>query len=98
MSEDLVIEERIASAFERIATILEKWYETLYPPKREPADLTITRIPTDEDKIKEAQGATEESTEDWLSDIGPRERQFLASTQKRESRRPPRSTKKRRRT
>ena len=94
MSDEL---ERIAVAFERGATILEKWYEKLYPPKREPKDVTLTRIPSDLDRIKAEQGASEETTEEWLSDIGPREREYLASTEARETVRPGRAGKKKRR-
>ncbi len=77
---------RIATAFESIAVTLAQFYEKMYPPKHEPGDVTLTRIATEEDKIREAQGATEETTDQWL-DIGPRERALLDSPQPKPPRR-----------
>ncbi len=77
---------RVAAAFERVAASLEKFYEKMYPPKHEPGDVTLTRIATEEDKIREAQGATQETTDQWL-DIGPRERALLESPQPKPPRR-----------
>ncbi len=68
--------ERMASAFESIAETLAKFYEKMYPPKHEPGDVTLSRLKNPTDLIKEAQGATEETTDEWL-DIGPRERAFI---------------------
>jgi hypothetical protein len=77
--------ERVANALESIAESLAAWcilsqarFDRDYPAKREPRDITLTRIPSEEDKIKESQGATEETTDEWL-DIGPRERELLAT-------------------
>jgi len=67
--------ERIADAFEQIAKLLAQFYEKMYPPSHEPRDVTLTRLPDSVDEIKANQGATTETTEEWL-DIGPREREF----------------------
>ena len=69
--------ERIADAFEQIAKLLAQFYEKMYPPSHEPGDLTLTRLPDSIDEIKASQGESEESTETWLSDVGPREREFI---------------------
>lgn len=89
MSDDYHSMERMADAFERMAELLAKFYEKMYPPKHEPRDVTLSRIPTAEDQIKESQGSTEETTDQWL-DIGPRERALLESPQAVETRRSPR--------
>ena len=81
--------ERIADAFEMIAKLLAQWYDQAYPPKHEPRDVTLTHIPTDIERVKEAQGASEETTDEWL-DIGRREREFLESPPAPETRRAPR--------
>lgn len=81
--------ERLADSFEMIAKLLAQFYEKMYPPKHEPRDVTLTHIPTQEDRIKEAQGSTSETTDEWL-DIGPREREYLTSSQTRETQRAPR--------
>ena len=78
--------QRMATAFERIANTLAQFYNKMYPPKHEPGDVTLTHIATEEDKIREAQGATEETTDQWL-DIGPRERALLESPQPKPPRR-----------
>ena len=81
--------ERLADSFERITDLMAKFYDKMYPAKHEPRDVTLTRIPTEEDKIREAQGATEETTDEWL-DIGPRERAFIESPPPKPPRRTPR--------
>ena len=86
--------DRIAESFERIATALEgihefsKKYATKhFPDARVPRDAVITRVPTEDDLIRESQGSSPKSLDDWLSElteeveeediIGPREREFL---------------------
>jgi hypothetical protein len=81
--------ERLATAFEAIALTLAQFYDKMYPPKHEPRDVTLTRIPTEEDKIREAQGSTQETTDQWL-DIGPRERALLENPPAKKTRRAPR--------
>lgn len=71
--------ERLATAHESIAKTLSQFYEKMYPPKHEPRDVQLTRVPDTIDKLKESQGASEETTEDWLTNVGPREREFIRS-------------------
>jgi hypothetical protein len=73
--------ERIATALETISDSLALWckleaqrFENQYPVKTDVRDATITRIPTREDAIKEAQGASDEPIEEW---IGFREQQVI---------------------
>lgn len=87
--------ERIADAFEQMAKLLAQFYEKMYPPKHEPAELTLTRVKSPLDQIKEAQGsAPEETTAEWL-DIGPRERQLIENPPRRKPSRAPRIVPKR---
>lgn len=86
IDEDARAMERIASSFEVIADTLVAWYklevqrfEIEHPPKHEPRDVQLTHLPDTIDKLKESQGASEETTEDWLTDVGPRERAFISS-------------------
>jgi hypothetical protein len=75
--------ERIVVAIERIAEALAGIYETKqkelakrYPERKEPRDAVVTRIPTEDDRIREEHGASEEPIEEW---IGIREREYLAN-------------------
>lgn len=78
------IQERIATALEligdslaAIAKVVERESQVKYPPKKAPTEPTITHILTDEERLREEQGQTGESTtEDWTS-LGPRERAFV---------------------
>lgn len=86
IDEDARAMERIASAFEVIADTLTAWYkleqhrfDIEHPPKHEPRDVQLSRVPDTIDKLKESQGASEETTEDWLTNVGPREREFIRS-------------------
>ena len=83
------LEERLVTAFENIANALagiydtqEKQFAKQWPDKKEGRDAVYTRLPTDEDLIREEQGASDASLADWLSipdekPIGPREKEFL---------------------
>lgn len=72
---------KIASALTRIAIVMEKRYEKEYPTKT-PRDATITKLKSEEDELRESQGATGESLDDWLTDpVGPREREVLKKKQ-----------------
>ncbi len=76
-------DERLVRAFETlsgsvtsIAKTLELDYQRKYPPKREPKDVDVTYLKSEEEQLRESQGDTGEGkTEDWLS-LGPRERAF----------------------
>lgn len=83
--------ERLVVAFESIAQSLEGIYETKqrefakrWPEPKPVREAVVTRIPTEEDQIREAQGVDGKSLEEWLQIpgddaefIGEREREFL---------------------
>ena len=91
-------EERLAGALELIGTalgliakIMERDSYLKYPEKKPPTEPTVTYIPTDEERLKEDQGQTGESTtQEWTS-LGPRERAF-AEKEKADSERTTRAT------
>lgn len=75
--------ERMAAAFETIADTVvamyklqEQRFDKEYPSKPTPKDATVTRIASDEDKLREDLGDTGEPLEDW---VGPRERELQKS-------------------
>ncbi len=80
-------EERLVLAFERIATALEGIHDQgqkavgkLWPERKGPSEAIVSRVPTDEDKIREAHGASDKPIGEWLTDVdeyvGPRELAF----------------------
>lgn len=86
--------ERLVMSFEKIAVALEgldvtyrRHYEKLYPERKEIRDAVVSRVPTEEDRIREAHGASDKPVTEWLNDIereeedaqdvGVRERQWL---------------------
>jgi len=93
MTEDQVnaLVERFVLSFEKIATALEgldetykRHYNRQYPEKGPVREAIVTRVPTKEDRIKEAHGASDRPIDDWLEelegqdeDLGVREREWL---------------------
>jgi hypothetical protein len=84
-------EERIVSAFEQIATALtgiydtkEKQFAKQWPERKEAREAVYSRVPNEEDLIREQLGASNEPLEEWLTVpeeegyIGEREKEFLA--------------------
>jgi hypothetical protein len=84
-------EERIVSAFEQIAIALagiydtqEKQFAKQWPERKEAREAVYSRVPNEEDLIREQLGASNESLDEWLTIpekeeyIGEREREFLA--------------------
>lgn len=86
--------ERFVLSFEKIAAALEGMDETyrrhldkLYPERREVREALITRVPNEEDRLREAQGSSGQPLDQWLSEvedeeegnefIGVREREWL---------------------
>ncbi len=67
--------ERIADALTAWVTLEQKRYDKEYPTKV-PRDATQTKLPSEEDELRASLGDTGESTEDWLTDVGPREREL----------------------
>ena len=72
---------KIAFALDRVATIMEKRFEKEYPVKT-PRDATVTHIKSEEDELRESQGGTGEPLDEWLSDVGPRERELIEKKKK----------------
>jgi hypothetical protein len=83
-------EGRLVAALEMIAQALAGIDETKrrefgrrWPEPKEKRDAVVTRIPTEEDRIRENHGASGGSLEEWLGGlenepfIGDRERQYL---------------------
>jgi len=92
-------EERLVLAWEALAAGLGALNEIArtaiskqWPDPREPREAVVTRLPTEEDKIKEKSGNTDIPLGEWLGEfdpeeeIGPREREFLAAQSKRSKR------------
>ena len=90
MTEDF--EERLVAAFEQIATALtgiygtqEKQFAKQWPERKEAHEAVYSRVPTEEDRIREEHGASDGSLKDWLTFpeeegyIGEREREFLTA-------------------
>lgn len=83
------IVERVAISFEKIAWSLEGLYGIQKQrfareyPEREHRDAVVSRVPTDEDRIRSAQGQSDKSIGEWLGDlgeseyVGSREREFI---------------------
>ncbi len=78
---------RIAGALEKLAeeqhkanVIEQARFDKEYPPKKEVQDVTITHIKTEEERLREDQGDTGESDEEW---IGAREQRFEEEQRKR---------------
>lgn len=72
-------EERLVSAFETIAKIIQKDFNKRYPRKK-PREAIVHQMKTDEEKAREEIGGedAESSIQDWLTlGIGKREEAFL---------------------
>lgn len=86
--------ERFVLSFEKIALALEGLDETyrrhldkLYPERKDRREAVVTRVKTEEDRIREAQGADGKPLDQWLSEVedeeqerefaGVREREWL---------------------
>jgi len=92
--------ERIASALSMMAlsfttcvTLLQRVLDHDYPAKREARDVDLTHIPSDQDKLLEDLGATDEPLDEW---IGLREQQVLDQGSQTSSSRRPSGTEKKR--
>jgi hypothetical protein len=86
--------ERFVLSFEKLALALEglnetyrRQYASQYPERREVREAVVTRVQSEEDRIREAQGASSKPLSAWLSEvedeeeeaefIGVREREWL---------------------
>jgi len=79
----MAVLESIAKSLDVIARTYQADLLLRYPPKKKAAEATVSRLKTDEEKLREDQGATgEEKIEDWatLGDeptTGPREAAWI---------------------
>jgi len=74
-------EERAVTALESIADALTAWvkleqqkFDKLYPVKV-PRDATATKLPSEEDRLREDLGSTNEPLDEW---IGLREQKVIS--------------------
>jgi hypothetical protein len=77
----IVAVEKIADALAGIDETQRQEFAKRFPEPKEPRDAVVTRIPTEEDRIREEHGSSDGTVEDWLNlteEIGPRERDYLA--------------------
>jgi len=81
---------RLARAMEGIDDSAKRAVDKQWPDQRAPRPAVVSHVPSDDEKLKAAQGRTEESIEDWLqlpadhpSFQGAREREFLEEQRKR---------------
>ena len=82
-------EERLVAAVEAIATALtgiddthQKQFAKQWPEPKVPREAIFSRIPNEEDRLREQHGGADESLEQWFDlgqeeATGPREREFL---------------------
>lgn len=88
-------DERLVSAFERMAEAFDfmagsldsiaktqlKDFVKRYPAKKKNVKATVTHVKTDEERLKENQGQTDETLADWTTleeeAPGPREAKWL---------------------
>ena len=75
------LDERLVAAFEQIAEALagiddtqKKQFVRQWPEPGKRREAIVTRVPSEEDLIREEQGASDEPIEEW---IGIREKEFL---------------------
>ncbi len=80
-ADELHLFSRMVVAFEQIAQALvdihdtkEKEFAKRWPEPREWREASVTRVPTEEDLIREKHGESDETIEEW---IGLREQDFL---------------------
>jgi hypothetical protein len=61
--------EKIALALEGIHETRRQQFQRQYPERREVREAKVTRVPSEEDRIREAQGASDAPLDEWLSEI-----------------------------
>lgn len=74
-------EERLVAAFEQLAVTFMDHHLAMFPPKRTPAEATISKVKSPEDKLREQQGSTRESLGEWTS-LGEGEEEALGEREK----------------
>jgi hypothetical protein len=74
--------EKIAAAFAGIDDTRKKQFAKQWPEPKEFREAVYSRVPTEEDRLREEHGVTDEPLKEWLTVpeeelLGPREREFL---------------------
>jgi len=76
--------EKMATALEGVCEIYRQEFSRRYPKRGEVREAVITHVPSEEDRIRESQGATDQTLSEWLTeqfgeggDVGDREREWL---------------------
>jgi hypothetical protein len=78
--------ERFVVSFEKLGAALEglnetyrRHFERLYPERPLRREAVVTRVPTEEDRLREAQGADSKPLDRWLSEVEDeeQEREFV---------------------
>jgi hypothetical protein len=79
--------EKIAAALDGLNETYRRQFETHHPQRPQRREAVVSRAQTEEDRIREAQGASNQPLNDWLSEVedeeegrefvGVREREWL---------------------
>ncbi len=77
---------RIARSHEGLELSAKKAVDSLWPEPKQPRQAVVSHVQTEEEKLRERQQGTEQSTPDWLNGdfIGERERAWIAEHPKEE--------------
>lgn len=71
-------QERIADVLEEFAKLFQQWFDKVYPQRPEVRDATITKVPSEEDKIRDIHGPDVDEEEF----IGELEREIINQSRK----------------
>ncbi len=66
----------IAGTLETMSHTLQAHHEKTFPTRKPPVDATISHILTEEERLREDQGASDEPIDQWTR-LGPREEAYL---------------------
>jgi hypothetical protein len=66
--------EKIASALEGLNETCRRDHEKKFPERSQVREAVVTRVPSREDLLREAQGASSAPLSEWLSDVEQEER------------------------
>jgi len=70
----VLLDERVVKSMEKIADALERAYPVRKEKGSAVAEAVVTHVPTEEDRIRENQGASTEPIEEWM---GLREKEIV---------------------
>ncbi len=66
----------MAGVLDGISKTLEKHHRKTFPKRKQAPDATITHILTEEERLRESQGESDEPIEEWTQ-LGPREAAYI---------------------